>query len=655
VKSLALALACAALCASICTSSPACAKPQSSRTAAPDRAYIEQLVARAHTLHLADRTTWLRLVHYRRGVFGGWSSQADGPLFFLAENGKDDPSAELDATLRGFFGPEPAKKGKDYEHPYCRFPARLAWLNAQLEFDFARVPRRTCPRFLEFSHQLRARSITLVFSSYYLNSPASAFGHTFFRINKDDRRSEETDLELLDYGIDFSATVDTNNALAYAFKGLTGMFPGVFRRVPFYLKVREYNDHDSRDLWEYELNLTPPEVSMVVAHLWELGATYFDYYYLSENCSYHMLDALEVANPSMHLLDRLGWPVLPADTVKAVVAQPGLVKSIHYRPSLHTQVESRLGSLTSKEQSVVLRLMSNPDARLPPGSDAKEQVKLFDAALDLADLHNAGDLTKPVEQHDPAAERLQLRLLERRAAIPRPSEPLVVPPPSDKMPHVGHGSRRIGFGPGYSSDRGYYDTVSFRLALHDLADPTHGYPETAAIEFMPTTLRYYVEKQRPSVEDFSLIRVTSLTPMNRFDHSWSWTVRAGATRLRDGGCRCFAGLGEFGAGWSAALFTKALVFYALADAELLLPVEGGLWHTLRAGIGPSGGLRLKLDDDLLALATSTWTWLPGQKPTSTWRAEGTVRWQYVHDFAFDLGGSAQPGGWSAQIASLLYF
>ena len=76
-------------------------------------------------------------------------------------------------------------------------------------------------------HQLRPRSITLVFSSYYLNSPASAFGHTFFRINKDDRRSDQTDLELLDYGIDFSATVDTNNALAYAFKGLSASRPSL--------------------------------------------------------------------------------------------------------------------------------------------------------------------------------------------------------------------------------------------------------------------------------------------------------------------------------------------------------------------------------------------------------------------------------------------
>jgi len=99
VNRFALALACAALCASTLARA---SSPSKSATAA-DRAYIEELVRRAHTLKLAERTTWLRLGHYRRGVFGGWSSQADGPLFFLAKNGPDDPSAELDATLRGFF------------------------------------------------------------------------------------------------------------------------------------------------------------------------------------------------------------------------------------------------------------------------------------------------------------------------------------------------------------------------------------------------------------------------------------------------------------------------------------------------------------------------------------------------------------------------
>src|SRR5690606_26093360 len=124
------------------------------------------------------------------------------------------------------------------------------------------------------------------------------FGHTFLRINR--RNSDLAPRqELLDYGVDFSAGVDTDNAVVYALKGLLGFFPGVFRRIPYYYKVREYNDYELRDLWEYELSLTQREVDLVVAHLWELGSTHFDYYYLTENCSYHVLGALEVARPDL--------------------------------------------------------------------------------------------------------------------------------------------------------------------------------------------------------------------------------------------------------------------------------------------------------------------------------------------------------------------
>ncbi len=85
-------------------------------------------------------------------------------------------------------------------------------------------------------------------------------------------------------------------------KGLLGLFRGDFRKVPFHFKVREYNDFESRDLWEYELAFSPAELELFAAHLWELGSTYFAYYYLSENCWYHVLASIEVVRPELDLL-----------------------------------------------------------------------------------------------------------------------------------------------------------------------------------------------------------------------------------------------------------------------------------------------------------------------------------------------------------------
>src|SRR5262249_44597839 len=153
-----------------------------------------------------------------------------------------NPASELEATLRALFSRAPlSTRGvREVTHAACRFPARLLWLTGELGLDLGRLGTSSCPEFEAYYRRLRPRSATLVFSSYYLNAPASAYGHTFLRINKSDTAEAGERHELLDYGVDYSANVDNHNALIYAIKGLTGMFPGTFNLYPYYYKVREY-------------------------------------------------------------------------------------------------------------------------------------------------------------------------------------------------------------------------------------------------------------------------------------------------------------------------------------------------------------------------------------------------------------------------------
>lgn len=614
------------------------------------RAYVEEIVARARAQRLHEDRTWLRLLHYRKTLFGGYDSEADGEPFFTAEDGDSDPAAELEGTLRGFYDPTPPS-GK-VQHPFCRFPARFAFLDQKLGLDRARLPFQRCPKYEEFTSRLSAKKVILVFSSYYLNNPASAFGHTFLRIGK----GEGEGRDLLDAGIDFSATVDTTNALLYAFKGMFGLFPGEFRKIPYAAKVREYNDFESRDLWEYELRLTQEEVDRVVAHLWELGSTYFAYYYMSENCSYHILGALEVARPSLRLLDGLGWPVVPADTVKVLYENPGLVRKLTYRPSNRTQFKNRLERLNDAERDAVALVMREPRAPLPPALTEAERVRVLDTAIDLADIEAASDLLKKREDMDQERAARTQALLERRAEVLVPSETVEFAPPFRLVPQSGHDSTRLGLGSGYSRERGYFHTLSFRLALHDLADPVQGYPDGAQIEFMPVRLRYLIESPRLRLEHFSLVRVQSLTPLSRFDRSISWVVDAGLTRTQDRGCRdCLAAYGEFGGGFAIEPFGRAFTLFALADARLFGPVDSGYFDVLRFGVGPAGGLRLRFTDAVTLLGTGSWLYLPAQEPEATWNIEAKLRIGFLKDFAFGAEGKLEPEAASVEGVSYLYF
>jgi hypothetical protein len=123
------------------------------------------------------------------------------------------------------------------------------------------------------------------------------YGHSLLRLT---RRTGEGN-RLIDYIVNFAAEEHTKNGLVYAWKGLFGGFAGHFYVMPYYMKIQEYSNIESRDLWEYELALGEMQAERLVAHTWETRSTHFNYYFATENCSYFLLKLLEVADPELRL------------------------------------------------------------------------------------------------------------------------------------------------------------------------------------------------------------------------------------------------------------------------------------------------------------------------------------------------------------------
>src|SRR6478672_6834707 len=71
-----------------------------------DQTYLTDLIRRASEAHLAEDRYWHLLLHYRKNLISGYTSEADDPGFFLASDGKTNPKAELEATLTQFFSRE---------------------------------------------------------------------------------------------------------------------------------------------------------------------------------------------------------------------------------------------------------------------------------------------------------------------------------------------------------------------------------------------------------------------------------------------------------------------------------------------------------------------------------------------------------------------
>ncbi|BBP57221.1 DUF4105 domain-containing protein [Pseudomonas sp. St316] len=463
---------------------------------------------------LANDRFWISLGHYETAKLGGWRSYVSDKKFFLAPDGNEHPARELSATLEALYGPASAGQ----QHAQCVYPARTRWLKAQL--NLTNLPAVDCSDFKQWFKDVSPHSAVMIFPAAYLNSPSSMFGHTLLRIDQADVQSDKT--ALLSYAINFGAYIEgSDNSILYAWKGLMGGYPGLFALVPYQEKLSEYRSLENRDLWEYRLNLSQAETERMVEHVWELKQIQFDYFFFDENCSYRLLELLQVARPSLRLTEQFPLTAIPTDTVKAV-KEAGLVESIQYRPSRERELLSRAEPLSDDEQQWVLKVSADQQQLQTPGFKAlprARQALIIDAAYRLERYRANG------QERDPQRAQRSFELL--RAINQNPAPELDIPQPG--LPEDGHQSRTWQAGLGTRGDRAFGE-YGLRMAYHDLNDNAESFPLGAQIEILQLKLRQY-EGNDWQVQQLDLATIRSLTPRNELLQPLSWQVTGGLERV----------------------------------------------------------------------------------------------------------------------------
>ena len=463
---------------------------------------------------LANDPFWISLGHYEAAKLNGWRSHVSEDKFFLAPDGAHHPDAELRATVQALYSP--ASLGD--KHPQCVYPSRTRWLKDQL--NLTDLPQVDCAEFSKWFKDVAPHSTVMIFPAAYLNSPSSMFGHTLLRIDQADVQDNKT--ALLSYAINFGAYIEgSDNSILYAWKGLAGGYPGLFALVPYQEKLSEYRSLENRDLWEYRLNLTPEETQRMVEHVWELKQIQFDYFFFDENCSYRLLELLQVARPGLQLTGQFPLTAIPTDTVKAV-KEAGLVESIEYRPSRERELLDRAKALDPEEQQWVLQVSADQTQLQSPTFMAlpkARQALIIDAAYRL-ERYRANGL-----ERDPARSQRSFELL--RAINQNPAPELQVEKP--ELPENGHESRTWQLGAGSRDDKAFAE-YGLRMAYHDLNDNAAGFPLGAQIEILQLKLRQY-EGNKGQVQQLDLANIRSLTPRNDLLQPWSWQVGGGLERV----------------------------------------------------------------------------------------------------------------------------
>jgi len=477
---------------------------------------------------MADKRSWLSLGHYRINSFTyQYYSEIDGEDFFLADAGSYIPRDELLASVEAMH--LEVKKDPNL-HPQCLFPARLSFLKKNLANFNSKLPIVKCQKYLEWRHYLNAESLSLVFTSPNVGNTGSIFGNTFLKVNPPKLRSnvfnkdnDNLPAKAISYALD--ATEQEQDEWFHSVKVAFGQYPGKITVEDYDTRIARYKNIENRDLWEYQLNLTPLETEKVLEHVWELINTNIDYYYIDENSAYLILSLIETVIPEINLSKIFAVQVLPVDTIRELIDKE-IVSDIKYVPSTLSNLVYHFNSYSNSEQDMMIALI---DGDLSPND---QEFKKLPSTVQIFLIEVVGQYLQLAFKRG-NIDRISYKLRSTRLSDARkkldPDIKLANSPPPFIRPDQGHMTSHISFGVGQNDIQNFVE-LNWRPALHGLLDSDGSYASGIQISYFDTALRIDEDNGFVQIDRLKLIDLYSLRPRNKLFKPWSVKFNAGIER-----------------------------------------------------------------------------------------------------------------------------
>ena len=576
----------------------------------------------AQQKQLAEQVTWKRLL-YAEGTAEHGSNQKKRNQsevsysgYFYAPDGRENIQHELNADISALF-----QTADPNQSIRCKFPARSQWLMQQLNITEQELPVISCPEFDQWYGQIKPYKATLIYATDFMGNPSSMFGHTLLRLDPKDQKQ----LNLVSYAINYAATVNSDDNWSYAWKGLVGKYPGEYSLMPYYRKVKEYGDFESRDLWEYELSLNPEETAFLVKHIWEMQKVSFPYYFVNDNCAYRLLGLIDLVRPDQHLRQNFSYAAIPIETIKAI-DQQGLIKETVYRPALETQLNSQAKQHGHALAKTAHRLASLAPQQMPEvltQYNEADRAKILEMAYD--DLY-LQFVARQVDASFTQPRFRQLLGLRSQISINKQRQAPIQPKVN---PIDGHDARKWSVAVGEIQGDQYAE-IGHRQAYHELIDPQGGFRTGTQLLFLDGAAQW--RNDRLKLEHLDLLTVNSYNPITPFKTpiTWGFTLGWQQEAIQNGR---FTDQQQHG-----VMSMKAQSGYTIADddrkhlcyAELQTQFQTGksLDDGWRIGLGPTLGCQNIWSDRLNSVIQVE---LPYWQDSSQWNLRLNSMFQYALD------------------------
>jgi len=513
----------------------------------------------AEQLGIASHPTWLKLLHYERDTK---QSVVLTKNFFISSNGRNNPSAELSATINAYFAPW---DGNMDEHARCRFPARYFWLSQQLPLPNYNLREPKCRKLENWALFDSVKSISLLLVSGYLGNPASTFGHALLKLNTD---STDDQFGLFDLTLNYGALVPENeNTLVYVVRGLGGGYEAGFSDKYFYTQDMVYSHTEQRDMWEYKLILSDEKRMLLIFHIWEIVGHKFAYYFLDKNCAYRLAELLELVIDEELLGKVLLWYVPVElfhrlnyiDKVRHESIGKKLIQSVRFIPSTQRKLYHKLNFLT-REELDVFKAIIQKGFQLDDleNFSIERKILILENLLAYYEYKLIADKPESIRHK----EEIKKQILLARLQLPPRSMPSTkiseLPSPADGSPPM-----EFGFNIAKKSNQ----DVFLRLNWSPFKKELIGLNSLEGDELVVFDLTVGMDEHKFFLDQLDFIRVINLNtlPIQLEDESqWSWKLRVGADRIEKEGKYLYDGVVSFGAGY-AWKWNENLISYGIAD------------------------------------------------------------------------------------------
>lgn len=233
----------------------------------------------------------------------------------------------------------------------CKFPARYNWLTNK--YPNLRIKNNSfqCKKFNEYLTKTNASSLDLIFVSENIKNPSSMMGHIFFKINGFYNRKKRSN------AVSFFTEINHLNIPLLAYESIIKGMPGYFILRPYEKQISSYINNEERNIWEYRLNLSKEQLTLIYYHLWELKDINLTYFFTGFNCATIIEDILSISSESFYD-DKINLFITPKNLVNKA-NKHRLLNNSKLIPSLEWNLYMLNENMDDNEMILLINYMKN--------------------------------------------------------------------------------------------------------------------------------------------------------------------------------------------------------------------------------------------------------------------------------------------------------